>query len=205
MTRKRQENEDDQQKEAEVSYPQYVSMAHWSDDCNKPALRAARDLYLKEYPYERIFLLTALPPSVFMSRRRSWDKVKARVDEGIITKIRRKAVSEQTKEFVEKGLQVGLKFVNRLLKREDEITPKDWKLVSDSIMALHRIHQLELGKPTDISVYEKMGEKEAKEDLLEMQKQLADKHEMTMFSPKEDVPEEEMLREYLDGADREVH
>ena len=119
--------------------------------------------------------------------------------------IRKKAVSEQSKEFIEKGLQVGLKFIDRLLKREDEITPKDWKLVSDSIMALHRVHQLEVGKPTDISVYEKMSPQEIQSYLLTVQKQLSEKHEMSMFASDSDIPEEELLAEYNRDKDSGLH
>jgi hypothetical protein len=178
---------------------------HWTDEENKAPIRAARDLFLKEYSYERIFLATGIPPSVFRLRCKKWSKVKERVDQKIVETIRKKAVSEQSKEFIEKGLQVGLKFIDRLLKREDEITPKDWKLVSDSIMALHRVHQLEVGKPTDISVYEKMSPQEIQSYLLTVQKQLSEKHEMSMFASDSDIPEEELLAEYNRDKDSGLH
>lgn len=186
--------------------PQYNLELHWSHEENRLPLRVARDMYLKEYNFERIYLAVAVPPSVFLSRRKRWDKIKEKVDTKIIEDIRKKAVSEQTKEFVEKGLRVGLKFVDRLLKREEEIDPKSWKLISDSIMALHRIHQLELGKPTDISMYENMTPEQTMAFLRETQKQLGEKHEMSMFSPREDIPEEELLAEYKKhGGNSGVH
>lgn len=201
MGRKRNYQKDEDENESspepkEPEGPKYDMSLHYTDEVNKAPLRAARDLYFKEYTYEAIFLKTGVPPSVFRSRCKIWSKVKARVDAKIIEGIRKKAVSQQSKEFIEKGLQVGLKFIDRLLKRGDEITPKDWKLVSDSIMALHRVHQLELGKPTDISAYEKMSPQEIQAYLLEMQKQVSAKHDMSMFSTDNDVPEEELLAQY---------
>ncbi len=198
--------QEDEEKENESNpLPQYREDEHHTEPHNRMVLRIARDMYLKEYSFERIFLAVALPPSVFIRRRRAWDKLKARVDETLIEKIRAKAVSQQTKEFVEKGLQVGLKFINRLLKREDEIQAKDWKLVSDSIANLHRIHQLELGKPTDISMYEKMSPDQIREYLATMQKELVEAHDMSMFSPREDVPTEERLKAIVHESDTEIH
>jgi hypothetical protein len=210
MSRKKKEESYDeeegkQESTNEISYPQYRNDLHWTDEENKAPIRAARDLFFKEFSYERIFLATGIPPSIFRKYAKRWSKVKERVDQKIVEKIRKKAVSEQSKEFIEKGLQVGLRFIDRLLKREDEITPKDWKLVSDSIMALHRVHQLEIGKPTDISVYEKMSPQEIQSYLLTVQKQLAEKHEMSMFAADNDVPEEELLAEYNRGKDSGIH
>lgn len=161
----------------------------------------ARDLYLKEYNFERIYLITGIPPSIYVARAKFWARIKDQIDEKIISSIRKKAVSAQSKEFIEKGLQVGLKFINRMLKRETEVSAKDWKLVSDSISNLHRIHQLELGKPTDISMYENMSPEQLVEYLRETQRQLTKDHDMTMFSPREDIPEEELLAEYAKNKD----
>jgi hypothetical protein len=88
-----------------------------------------------------------------------------------------------------------------MLKRETEVSAKDWKLVSDSISNLHRIHQLELGKPTDISMYENMSPQQLVEYLKETQRQLSKDHDMSMFSQREDVPEEELLAEYIKNRD----
>jgi hypothetical protein len=195
----------EKQENEEVDPLKYRTDLHWSDQENRAPIKKARDLFFKEYPYERIFLATHIPPSVYLSCVRKWQKVKARIDEKLLTNIRKKAISDQSKEFIEKGLQVGIKFISRLLKREDEITPKDWKLVADSIMALHRVHQLEVGKPTDIKVYEGMSPEQIKEYLLETQRQLAEKHDMSMFSPAADVPEEELLAQYTNESNRKLH
>jgi hypothetical protein len=195
---------DKDKSEGKEETAKYQLSLHWSDEANKLPIREARDLYFKEYPYERIYLKTGVPPSVFLLKRKQWDKVKARVDERIITNIRKKALSESTKLFVEKGLAIGLKLVDRLMKREDEITIKDWKLLSDSIMALHRVHQLELGKPTDIKAYENMSPEQVKGYILEIQKQLGAKHEMSMFAG-DDVPEDEILKEYLSGNNSRIN
>ena len=184
------------------STPQKYNLnLHWSHPINKPFVREARDLFLKEYNFERIYLVTGLPPSIFVARAKAWNKIREKFDDKIITDIRKKAVSAQTKEFVEKGLQVGLKFINRLLKRESEISPKDFKLVSDAISNLHRIHQLELGKPTDISMYENMSPQQTVEYIKEVQRQLTSDHDMSMFAPRDDVPEEELLAEYAKSKD----
>lgn len=160
-------------------------------------------MFLKEYNFERIYLATGLPPSIFVKKLKAWEKIKDKFDEKIIFEIRKKAVSAQTKEFVEKGLQVGLKFIDRMLKRGTEVSAKDWKLVSDSIANLHRIHQLELGKPTDISMYENMSPQQMLEVLQELQKQTATEHEMSMFAQRGDgeIPEEELLAEYAKNKD----
>jgi hypothetical protein len=174
---------------------------HWNHPVNKNPIREARNLYLKEYNYERIFLLTGVPPNIFLLRSKVWAKIKEKQDERIIHDIRKKAISAQSKEFVEKGLKIGLKFVDRLLKREEEISAKDWKLISDSISNLHRIQQLELGKPTDIAMYESMSPEQMVEYLKEVQRQLGDEHEMSMFSPREDIPEDQLLAEYAKTKD----
>lgn len=184
------------------STPQKYNLnLHWSHPENKPFIREARNLYLSEYNFERIYLKTEIPPSIFVAKVKYWSRIKDRLDEQLISKIRQKAVSAQSKEFIEKGLQVGLKFINRMLKRETEVSAKDWKLVSDSISNLHRIHQLELGKPTDISMYENMSPQQLVEYLKETQRQLAIDHDMTMFSPRDDIPEEELLAEYAKNKD----
>jgi hypothetical protein len=72
-------------------------------------------------------------------------------------------------------------------------------------MALHRVHQLEVGKPTDISVYEKMSPQEIQSYLLTVQKQLSEKHEMSMFASDSDIPEEELLAEYNRDKDSGLH
>lgn len=134
---------------------------------------------------------------MFVKRAKVWGKLKEKEDEKIIYKIRKETVAQKSKEFIEKGMEVGLTFINRLLKRKEEITAKDWKLVADSIQNLHRIHQLELGKPTDISMYENMTPEQTLAYLKEVQHQLSEEHDMSMFSQKEDVPEELLLAEYL--------
>lgn len=195
-SRKKNPNQEPKEAESLPETPKYNLALYWKDEQNRAPLKRARELYFKEYTYEAIFLKTGVPPSIFLARRKNWDKMISRVDFKIIENIRKKAVSEQSKEFIEKGLQIGLKLVNRLVKREEEISVKDWKLISDSIMAIHRIHQLELGKPTDISMYEKMSPEQMNAYLLEIQRQAGEKHEMSMFAPTGDVPEEELLAEY---------
>lgn len=199
--RKKKSEEENESQEKEVPTLKYDMTLHWASEENRLPIRAARDLYFKEYPYERIFLATGVPPSVFLARSKKWIKVKDRVDQKLIENIRKKAISDQSTEYIEKGLQVGLKFINRLLKRETEITPKDWKLVSDSIMAIHRVRQLETGKPTDISVYKDMSPEEVGAYLLQVQKELAAKHDMTMFAPSDDMSEEQLVQEFNKNGD----
>jgi DNA-directed RNA polymerase subunit K/omega len=172
--------------------PQYDLVKPERD--NKPAIRAARVLYLKEYTYEQIFLLTHLPPRVFAKLEPKWIELRNRIDEAVITEIRAKAIAGKAEEFVHKGLTIGLKFLDRALKQESYLTPKDFKLVMDSVMAIHRVKQLEDGKPTDISVYDGMDPHKMGEYLIEVARQLKDKHGEIYDIPSElDIPKEDLL------------
>lgn len=49
------------------------------------------------------------------------------------------------------GLDLGLKFLDRCIKKGTDFDARDFKLVMDSVMAIHRVKQLETGQATDIS------------------------------------------------------
>lgn len=151
---------------------------------NALALRRARTLFLMDYPFERIFLETDIPYSYFVRLRKKWTVLKDRVDETVLEKIRNKAIGGRAEDFVQKGLTLGLRFLDRALKNGDDLTPKDFKLIMDSVMGIHRVKQLETGGATDIAVYEKMSPEELRDYLEATKKEiLAENPEMLEFLP----------------------
>lgn len=162
-------------------------------------------MYFKEWVYERIFLATGVPPSVFYARSKQWNKLKKRLDEKFLISLRARVISKDATDIMKKGTAIIGMYFDRVIKRGTELDAKDVKLTSDILANLHRIKQLEEGKPTDISVYEKMGPEEAMAYLQELQRQTAAKHDMSMFAPSDDIPEEELLKEYIDGDNSGVH
>lgn len=147
-----------------------------------------------------MFLLTGLPHWVWRRRTVKWKKLKDKVDALLIARIRKKAVEEQATEFVEKGLHLGLMFLDRAIKREIEMTPKDFKLVMDSVMAIHRVGQLEKGEATDITAYQHMDPDELKRYLMDIAITVGKKHDdiLSPIDTKElDYPAEERLKYYL--------
>lgn len=176
----------------------------WNDDLSeydqRQVVRLARNLFIKNYPFERVFLLTGIPHWLWRKKLRKWTKLKEEVDLKIIERIRKKAISEQTTEFVEKGLHLGLMFLDRAIKREIELTPKDFKLCMDSVMAIHRVGQLEKGEPTDITAYEHMNPDELRRYLLDVAITIGKKHDdiLSPIDTKElDYPAEQRLNYYL--------
>lgn len=127
----------------------------WDDNLEpckqKQVINKARNLYLQDYPYSTIYLLTGIPFKIVYLRRRGWDKLKAKVDKQIIENIRKDAISEKAEKFVYMGLDLGLKFLDRCIKKGTDFDARDFKLVMDSVMAIHRVKQLETGQATDIS------------------------------------------------------
>lgn len=196
--------EEQEEREESPPTPKYNPDLHWNHFENRGVIRLARDLFFKEYAYERIFLVTGVPPSVFYGRSRYWNKIKNRIDEKYLTKLRAKVVSKDATDLMKKGTQILNLYFDRVIKRGTELDAKEAKLTSDILANIHRIKQLEEGKPTDISMYEKMTTEEAMAYLQEMQRQTSKNHEMSMFS--EDVPEEEILKEFLNNdKDNGIH
>lgn len=160
---------------------------------NRLPVRLARDLYFKDYSTEQICLRTGVPPSVLYGRTKKWSRVKERVDEKFLVSLRARVVSKDATDLMKKGTHIIGMFFDRLIKRGTEIETKDAKLTSDILANIHRIKQLEEGKPTDISVYEKMTPEEAMSYLQKIQKDTLEKHDMTMFA--EDTESDEKLIE----------
>lgn len=141
---------------------------------NRAALRFARNLFLRDYTFEQIFLRTGIPIPVYRKCRHRWRQLKERVDEGLIAEIRRTAVESKIDEFVQRGLKIGLRFLDRLEKDKQDLSVKDFKLVTDAIMAIHRVGQLEKGEPTDIVErnYNSMSQEEMRIYLYTMHKEI---------------------------------
>ena len=151
---------------------------------NAPAIRRARSLYLMDYPFERIFLETDLPYSVFIRLRKRWTVLKERIDSQVLEKIRTEAIGDRAEEFVKKGLALGLRFLDRQIEKGTDFSPKDFKLVMDSVLGIHRVKQLETGGATDISVYEKMSPEELREYLdRNRQELIAENPDLLEFLP----------------------
>ncbi len=126
--------------------------------------------------------------------------MRERVDEIILERIRKDAIGDKATEFVEKGLHLGLTFLDRAIKREVELDPKEFKLVMDSVMAIHRVGQLEKGEPTDITAYEHMTPDELRSYLYDLAVSIGKKHQ-DILSPIDtgdaDVPADARLKFYL--------
>lgn len=187
----------------------YIYDLSWKDPENKVFVKTARNMFFQDYSYERIFLRTGVPPSIYTLLVKKWSKVKDRIDEKYLTKLRTKIVANEATDIMKKGSYIISLWMDRVIKRGSEMEAKDVKLTSDILANLHRIKQLEEGKPTDISMYEKMSPEEVMSYLTELQAQSAKKHDMSMFSSS-DVPEEELLQEYLnnkkeDGDSSKLH
>jgi hypothetical protein len=161
-------------------------------------------MYFKEYSFEAICLKTSIPPSVYYLQSKRWAKVKQRVDEKYLVRLRAKVVAKDATDIMKKGMHVISLYFDRVIKRGTEVDAKDVKLSSDILANLHRIKQLEEGKPTDITHYEKMTPEEAMDYLRKMQKETAEKHEMSMFAEDSET-DEKLLEDYKSGTDSGVH
>jgi hypothetical protein len=142
---------------------------------------------------------------VFYLRSKQWAKVKARLDEKFLIKLRSRVLSKDATDIMKKGAYIINLFMDKVIKRGEDLDAKEVKLTSDILANLHRIKQLEEGKPTDISVYEKMSPDEAMAYLKQMQKEAVEKHEMSMFAPDDEKSEEALLEEYKNGNNSGVH
>lgn len=185
--------------------PQFQMELPWHHELNRAPLRIARDMYLKEYVQLEISLKTGVPPSVLMHRVRHWSKLKARLDEKLITDIRAGIVAPAATDIMKKGARVINLYLDRLLKRGTELKTIDIKLTSDIIRNLHSIKQLEEGKPTNITHIDKMTDEEAMNYLRELQKESVAKHEMSMFAPDSEETEEKLLETYKNGDNSGIH
>lgn len=153
-------------------------------------LTRARNLFLQDYPFETIFFFTGLPYKIYFRKQNSWQKLKESLDEEILKEIRNEAISDKAEEFVFRGLDLGLKYLERVTKQGYTIDARDFKLIMDSVMAIHRVKQLETGNPTDISkAYDAMTPEDVKKHLLELKEEILKEHgEMlnyTDLSPEE--------------------
>lgn len=159
---------------------------------NAPAIKLARLMHLKGYPYERIFLVTQLPAMKYAKFQPIWEKLRERIDTSIIERIRTEAVGKKAEDFVHKGMHIANKFLDNLIKRQDELSPKDFKLISDSIANIHRIGQLEKGAPTDIAMYQNMNPKQLRDYLMTTAKAVRAKYGEVVEIPVDvDIPYEE--------------
>lgn len=206
---KQKPREKENQKKNSDSSGRYIYDLHWKDPENRCHVKAARNMFFQDYSYERIFLATGIPPSIYTLLVKKWSKIKDCIDEKYLTKLRAKIVSNEASDIMKKGSYIIGLWMDRVIKRGSEMDAKEVKLTSDILANIHRIKQLEEGKPTDISMYEKMSPEEVMSYLTELQSQASKKHDMSMFSSS-DVPEEELLQEYLnsnkeDGNSSKLH
>lgn len=168
-------------------------------------LRVARNLYMRDTPFERIFILTGLPVVIFNKFKKKWDKLKDKVDAAVIEKIRTKAIGKRAEDFVNKGVALGEKFIDRLIRQDIPISVKDFKLIMDAVQSVHRVGRLEKGESTEIQAYQGMRPDELREYLVEVQKTISHKHrdilEVEVFEVqtenRPDYPVDEKLMQYL--------
>lgn len=137
-------------------------------------IRHARTLFLQDYPYSTIYVITGIPYKIFFRKQNSWFKLKEKLDDIILKEVREKAISERAETFVFKGLDLAEKYLDRIMRQGYQMDAKDFKLIMDSISNVHRIRQLETGKATNIT---KQIDGLSPEELLEYVKAL--KNEIT--------------------------
>jgi len=157
-------------------------------------------MFFKEHTYPQIFEHTGVPPSVYYTQKKNrWAKIKDKVDQKLLTNLRAKILSEEAGDILKKGAYIINLYFTKVIKRGGDIDNKDAKLTSDILANVHRLKQLEEGKPTDISFVEKMAPEEAMRYLMELQKEQVKQHEMSMFSGGDELSEQKLLEEYGDG------
>lgn len=134
---------------------------------------------------------TAIPVAEFARRRVIWDRMKEKLDLRILERVRAKGIEENAKTFVEKGLYIGNQILDRLIKRGDEMSAKDFSTVMQAIVAVHRVKQLEGGEPTEISKrIETMSPEQVAAYVQESYQVLVGKHQDLLGSEKKpDEPE----------------
>ncbi len=166
-----------------------------------PVVRRARNLFLQDYPFETIYVLTGLPYSVYFRKQNRWKKLKDVLDEQILKEIRQEAISEKAEKFVFKGLDLALKYIDRISRKGYEMDIRDFKLIMDSVQAVHRIKQLETGQATDISrSYDSMSPEEVKQYLQDLKQEIITSHgEMLNYT---DITPEQALAQ-ISGEDGE--
>lgn len=76
--------------------------------------------------------------------------------------------------------------LDRLIARETELDPKDFKLIMDSVMGIHRVRQLEAGEPTDIKKVDAMSPEELKKFMRDAYEDVMSKHGAILDS--QDLP-----------------
>lgn len=170
-------------------------------------LRLARNLYLLHYPYERVFLMTGIPVHYWCKFAPKWEKLRVRIDEYQINRIRKKAIGQQVKDFLDKGLHLLNIQLNRWMKTGVDLDPKEFKLISDSIMGLHRVKRLEEGEATDIKQYEAFTPDQLTDYLTAVYTQVKSKHsdlieyDVERFS---DIPTEDYIQTFLDEPKKAI-
>jgi hypothetical protein len=140
-------------------------------------LRKARNLWIEGYSGKTVMEETGIPVGEFARRKAVWDRMKEKLDAQILERVRHTGIEENAKTFVEKGLFIGNQILDRMIKRGDELTPKDFSTIMQAIVAIHRVKQLEGGEPTEISKkIETMSPEQVAEYVAESYKVLVGKH-----------------------------
>lgn len=143
---------------------------------NRVALQKARAMYVKGYSYEQIFLAYEIPYRIYIKKVPKWDKLREELDERILIESRRNAIEKKAEDFVNLGLDLGRVYLKRLLAEGVNIDVKEFKLVMDSIMAIHRVKQVEGGNPTDIVAYKDVSAEELRRMLTDEVRNLLSDH-----------------------------
>lgn len=138
---------------------------------NRPALQEARRLYFEGHSYQVIFQVTGLPKSQYLKNKMQWEKLKQRAVEKTVKGFVRDK-SKEIQDILALSLSGLKEHVRKLVSRNEDMSHKDAKLLSDIVANIDRIGRLELGKPTDIKRYETMSPQELKEEAAKIMKDL---------------------------------
>ena len=197
---KRKQNQRQNQKPSpskDDPYPQYDSSK--DEKWNKPAINAARDLFLQNYPYERIFMLTGLPTSIWYRKQKTWLRMRERLQLKQMKDLQRKSISRQMEDIIRLGGEFGSRYLRRILAdpASQHMEPKDFRAVMQTVLDMHKVKQLEEGAPTDIKgVYDHMNLDQMREYMtsmaVEMQKEYG---EVIDYVEVEAIPVEEQLKQ----------
>lgn len=140
-------------------------------------LRKARNLWIQGYSGKTVMEETGIPVGEFARHKAVWDRMKEKLDAQILERVRSTGIEENAQTFVEKGLFIGNQILDRMIKRGEELTSKDFSSVMQAIVAIHRVKQLEGGEPTEISKkIETMSPEQVAEYVAESYKVLIGKH-----------------------------
>lgn len=171
--------------------PKWVVGGAWQ---NRKVIAYAKKLYFKDYRYSSIFLATNLPYETFQKcvykrlkgQPVGWMAQRTKYqDEVFKSCVLEGKTLEGLLRITNMSIAVLQRYCYRMVTREEEITTKDAKLLSDILANIHRLKQLEQGKPTDITEqqYRTMSSSEMKEEAIRLFQEMQTEDDIVDYLP----------------------